>query len=590
MNLGLVFELQSRRPEAIAMFEKAVHLKPGLAGAQFFLGVDYSKLGDARRAIPHLEAAVHSRPNLPDAWSWLASAYQETGQTFRQVNTLQAGLRANPDSIDLLYLLGQAYEQLGKYAVDRIQQEDSQSTFLEQLLAENYAATGYLSVAMLHLQNALKESPDRASLHIALAEVLLHAGNLKRAEDEIAAELRIAPHSLRAMVRRGEVEFLRGDVPQALADWSQALALAPARCEVILGVRELGFGDTSQEKLPDELRAQLTQLRAQVESQSGPANQLALAFISTQEGATPVVASAADAGDSDATQSISACTVPQIQTWLAADLLQMVAGCSTPILKQPLPTNLRLEIARALYETGLADRALAALGGMAPSQEDSPQALYWKSRCYNRLALAAYLRLFAVDPDSYRAHQVLGDMEDLRGEDSKAIADYEIALAKRPTLPNLHYQIGHLEWKSYKTEEARKQFQAELAMNPRHAGALFDLGSTYLREHQADKALVYLKRVYDLDSKYPDLHDFMGIAYSQLNRYAEAEKELKIAAPSDKDGSVHYQLARVYTALGKPSEAQQEFALSNQLLAATHRANEERVQRIAEAEAALKQP
>jgi tetratricopeptide (TPR) repeat protein len=181
-------------------------------------------------------------------------------------------------------------------------------------------------------------------------------------------------------------------------------------------------------------------------------------------------------------------------------------------------------------------------------------------------------------------------MEDLRGEDSKAIAEYEIALSKRPKLTNIHYQIGHLEWKSYKTEEARKQFQAELAMNPRHAGALFDLGSTYLREHQPDKALVYLKRVYDLDSKYPDLHDFMGIAYSQLNRYAEAEKELKIAAPGDKDGSVHYQLARVYTALGKSSEAQREFQLSNQLLVATHRANEERVARIAEAEAALKQP
>ena len=279
-----------------------------------------------------------------------------------------------------------------------------------------------------------------------------------------------------------------------------------------------------------------------------------------------------------------------MQSWLAADLLQLAAGCSTLILKEPAAAGLRLEIARALYETGLPERALAALDGMAPLQADSPEALYWKSRCYNRLARAAYLRLFAVDPDSYRAHQVLGDMDESRGEDAKAIAEYEIALAKRPTLPNLHYQIGHLEWKSYKTEEARKQFQAELGMNPRHAGALFDLGSTYLREHQADKSLVYLKRVYDLDSKYPDLHDFMGIAYSQMNRYAEAEKELKIAAPGDKDGSVHYQLARVYTALGKSAEAQQEFALSNQLLVATHRANEERVQRIAEAEAALKQP
>ena len=93
-----------------------------------------------------------------------------------------------------------------------------------------------------------------------------------------------------------------------------------------------------------------------------------------------------------------------------------------------------------------------------------------------------------------------------------------------------------------------------------------------------------------MDPKYPDVHQFMGIAYTRLNRYAEAEKELKIAAPSDNDGTVHYQLARVYLAMGKSAEAQREFALSNQLRVVTHRNNEERVQRIAAAEAALKQP
>jgi len=590
MNLGLVNELQGRRQDALAMFEKAVRLKPGLAGAQFFLGVDYCKLGDANRATPHLEAAVRARPDLPDAWTWLASAYQVTGRTSRQVNTLQAGLRANPHSINLLYLLGQAYQQLGKNAVDRVQQKDSESSFLAQLLAENYAASGYPSVALLHLEDALKASPARAGLHIEMAEVLLHAGNLKRAEEEIAAELRVAPHSLRALVRQGEVKLLRGDVPAALADWSQAVALDPARSEAILGVREFGFGDTSQEKLTESLRAQLTGLRSQIESQAGPASRLALAFISTQEDATRAVASATGVGDSDSVESVSPCTVRQIRTWLAADLLQPVGVCSTQRLKQPLTADLRLGMARALCETGLPERALAALDGLAPAQVDSPEALYWKARCYKRLALAAYLRLFDVDPDSYRALQVLGDMDEARGEDSKAIQEYEKALVKRPTLPNLHYQIGHLEWKSYQTQEAREQFQAELAVNPRHTGALFDMGSTYLREHQADEALVYLKRVYDLDPKYPDLHEFMGIAYNQLNRYAEAEKELKIAAPSDKDGTVHYQLARVYRAMGKSAEAQQEFALSDQLRVVTHRNNEDRVQRIAAAEAALKQP
>jgi len=588
MNLGLVYELENRRPDALAMFEKAVQLKPGLAGAQFFLGVDYCKLGEAKSATPHLEAAVRARPDLPDAWSWLASAYQETGRASRQVSTLQAGLRANPQSIDLFYLLGQAYQQRGKDAVDRIEQKDPESSYLAQLLADNYAASGYPAVAMLHLEDALKSSPDRPGLHIEMAEVLLHAGNLKLAADEISKELRIMPHSLRAQVRRGEIELLLGKVPAALADWSQTLNLDPARTEAILGVREFGFGDTSQEKLPEDLRAQLTGLRAQIESSSEAASRLALAFVSTQEDSAGTVASAT--GDADSVRPASACTLPQIQEWLARDLLRKVAACSAPMLKQPLTADLRMGIARALYETGLPERALAVLDGLTPSQMDSSEALYWKARCYNRLALAAYLRLFEIDPDSPRAHQVLGDMDVAREEDPKAIEEYEKALSVRPTLPNLHYQIGHLEWKSYKKQEAREQFQAELAINPRHTGALFDMGSTYLQEHQPDEALVYLKKVYDLDPKYPDLHDFMGIAYNQLNHYAEAEKELKIAVPSDRDGSVHYQLARVYTAMGKTAEAQQEFALSDQLRVRSHRANEERVQRVAAAESALKQP
>jgi tetratricopeptide (TPR) repeat protein len=590
MNLGLVEELQNRRAEAIAAFAKAVQLKPSLAGAQFFLGVDYSKMGNARAALPHLAAAVRARSDLPDAWSWLASAYQALGQPSRQIETLQAGLRANPESIDLLYLLGQAYQQLGKNAVERIPPKDSPSTYLEELLAENYLSTGYLSVALLHLQNALQPTPDRPGLHIKMAEVFLHAGNAARAEDEVAAERRVAPASLRALVRQGEVELLLGDVLRALADWAQALDLDRARCEVMLGVRELGLGDTAQEKLPDDLRRKLSGLRADVEAHPGPAGQLALAFIAAQESGVAAGEGAAGASAANSPQFGSPCTAAQIRTWMGSDLLQAVAACAGAILKPSPPPDLRLDVARALYETGHVEQALAALDAMPAAPAASPEVLCWKARCYNRLALAAYLRLFAVNPDSYRAHQVLGDMDALRQEDAKAMAEYRTALAQRPTLPNLHYQIGHLAWKSYQTEVARKEFQAELDLNPRHAGALFDLGSTYLREHQPAKALTYLQQVANLDPKYPDLHDFLGIAYSQLNRYAEAEKELKLAAPGDKDGSIHYQLARVYKALGKTQEANQEFAASNQILVTTHRANEDRVHRIAEAEAALKQP
>ncbi len=46
MNLGLIYQLQNRTPEAMAEFRRALKIKPTLAGANFFLGVDYCKVGE----------------------------------------------------------------------------------------------------------------------------------------------------------------------------------------------------------------------------------------------------------------------------------------------------------------------------------------------------------------------------------------------------------------------------------------------------------------------------------------------------------------------------------------------------------------
>jgi tetratricopeptide (TPR) repeat protein len=590
MNLGLVYELENRRQDAITLFEKAVRLKPGLVGAQFFLGVDYCKLGAAPKAIPHLEAAVRTRPDLPDAWSWLATAHEMAAQFPAQVRTLEAGLHSNPQSVDLLYLLGHAYEQLGKDAVDRLQQNQPNSTYVEQLLAENYATSGYASTALLHFQNALNESPDRLGLHLEIGEVFLHAGNLKRAQEEIAAELHLHPHNLRALVRQGEVKLLSGDVPGALVDWSHAMTVDRTRTETILGLREFGFGDTSQEKLSDDSRSQLAALRGQVESQSGPAGGLALSFLDTQAGGPP-----SEGGSSKTTQpatgkSPEACTANQIDEWLKEDRLEPVARCSSRPSIFNLPSQLRLEVGRALFETSRPEQALKVLDSPPPGNLDSPQALYWKARCYKRLALGTYLRLFQLNPESYRAHEILGDLHLARGEEAKAVEEFQKALAERPTLPNLHYQIGHLQWKGYKVQEARQEFLAELDLNPNHTGTLFDLGNTYLYERQPEKALEYLKKVSVLDPNYPDVHEFLGKAYNQMRKYAQAETELELAAAEDKDGRVHYQLGKVYQALGRIADAEREFALSSKLKSESAQKNEVRVQRIAAAEAALKQP
>jgi len=95
MNLGLVYQLQARSTEAMAEFRRALKVKPGLTGANFFLGVDYCKLGDGGKAIPYLKAALRAEPGRSDTWLWLATAQEISGELQAEVATLQAGARAS---------------------------------------------------------------------------------------------------------------------------------------------------------------------------------------------------------------------------------------------------------------------------------------------------------------------------------------------------------------------------------------------------------------------------------------------------------------------------------------------------------------
>jgi Tfp pilus assembly protein PilF len=183
-------------------------------------------------------------------------------------------------------------------------------------------------------------------------------------------------------------------------------------------------------------------------------------------------------------------------------------------------------------------------------------------------------------------HELTGDLEAAKGNDAKAIEEYRIAVSMKPSVANLHYSLGHLLWKNLKTDEARKELNAELELSPRHAGALHDLGNTYLLEHDPEKALAYLKRAREVDPGDLDIHRDLGTAYAELHEYAKAEVEFKAAIPGDRDGSVHYKLARIYQAQGQKENAAREFELSTSLNRESHAKLEKQTERINQIEGA----
>ena len=174
----------------------------------------------------------------------------------------------------------------------------------------------------------------------------------------------------------------------------------------------------------------------------------------------------------------------------------------------------------------------------------------------------------------------MGDLEAAKGDDAKGIEEYRAAVALKPSAPNLHYSLGHLLWKDLKVPEARVELRAELAVNPRHAGALNDLGNTYLFEHQPNTALPYLVKALEANPGNVDIHRDLGTAYSELGDYHKAEEHFKIAVANDHEGAVHYKLARVYQALGEKEKAAHEFAISTTLNRESHEKLEKQTERL----------
>lgn len=582
MNLGLVYQLQDRFPQAMAEFRRAIKIKPGLAGANFFLGVDYCKLGEGAKAIPYLKAALQVDPNRPDIRLWLATAQEISGQLHSEVVTLHRALESQPNDGDVLYLLGSAYERLGKQEVAHLEKLAPGSSRSEQLSAESYASSNEWPSAVLHFQNALAASPDRAGLHAELGEVLLRAGKLTQAIREFDEELRRHPGNLRALVRRGEAKLILDDLDAALQDWEKAVVIDLEQTERILGLRETGFGDSALEHLPDSTREKIQKLAADLQNRNSPAAHLALAFLAEQNGNFSQATVESNLATSPGKKDVAAgkCTEAEANLALQREEFSKIAPCASKIFTSRSSAELHFRVAAALLEAGQSEAALKTLEGLPAAESNSAEAAYWRARCYEKLATAAYLQLYQAEPNSYRLHQLMGDLEAAKGDDGKAMEEYRAAIAIKPSSPNLHYSLGHLLWKDLKVPEARVELEAELALNPRHPGALRDLGDTYMLEHEPQNGLPYLLRALAVDSGNPDIHRDLGSAYSELRDYRKAEEQFKIAVSADHDGSVHYKLAKVYQALGEKDKAAREFALSTALNRESHDKLEKQTERL----------
>ena len=109
-------------------------------------------------------------------------------------------------------------------------------------------------------------------------------------------------------------------------------------------------------------------------------------------------------------------------------------------------------------------------------------------------------------------------------------------------------------------EGARPILEGLLKREPDSAELALLLGETWLKLQQPAKAVPLLEGAVRRDPKLLPAQAALGRAYAEAGDMARAIPALRAALETDRDGSLHYQLARAYRATGRPELASQALA------------------------------
>jgi tetratricopeptide (TPR) repeat protein len=284
----------------------------------------------------------------------------------------------------------------------------------------------------------------------------------------------------------------------------------------------------------------------------------------------------------DATKSLTRATElnPQLHgAHLFLGIAQYQAGQS-----EPAATSLRAEIAlapnnsEALTWLGIVElgqnhpeQATGPLDQAAALTPKDPHVLYYRARAHMLVSESVFRQLSELDPDSALVHRGMAESYGISGQPEKAIAEYEAAVKKDPTSPDLYEALGDADLKISRVDEAKAAYREELKLNPHSPIALYNLGRVDVERGQPESGVALLRQAEAAHASSAPTDFYLGLGLAELNQNVEAaqwlEKSLAKQPSPFIQQSAWYQLGRVYQKLNRKADAQHALDEVKHLLA-----------------------
>jgi tetratricopeptide (TPR) repeat protein len=227
-NLGIVYFMQRKYPDAVTTLKKALKLTPSLSGAQVMLGLAYYELYDLDKASAAFDAALKSTPADTNALLYLGKTQLQRREYRAAQKTFEKLAELKPRDPEALYDLSLAHMKLMLENVNRLGEAAPGSYLFSLLLAQDAEARNDDETAIQKYREALalRGKEMVVGIHYALGSVYAKVGKYEEAAEEFKKELQINPNDSLALWKLGELG-LRSD-PQGVRGYlERAIILNP---------------------------------------------------------------------------------------------------------------------------------------------------------------------------------------------------------------------------------------------------------------------------------------------------------------------------------------------------------------------------
>jgi tetratricopeptide (TPR) repeat protein len=250
-----------------------------------------------------------------------------------------------------------------------------------------------------------------------------------------------------------------------------------------------------------------------------------------------------------------------------------------PLLRQAMPHLAEKDLK---HDVGFAGVRCAMFADQPDAAEDflrflnrefphDPEVLYLSVHTYSDLSSRAAAELATTAAKSPQGRELDAEALEAQGKWDEAAKQYRLILEQNPRMPGIHFRLGRLLLSKPNpsptvAEEAKKEMQQELEIDPSNAGAEYVLGALAQQSQQWDEAIEHFSRASKLDPTFGDAFVGLGASLSSVKRYSEAIAPLENAIKIEPDNPApHYLLAIAYSRTGRKEDGDKQFAIQRQL-------------------------